>query len=138
MYAALRCGGRTLDSYHDSAHLLAPACLTRMLRTTGAIILMIAYGYPLEENDDPYLRVAEASMSGFSEVVVPGAFLVDVIPSCKLRSLLSCATGNTNHGYRFLTLIHSTPNPSAILTLSSPLFVRLLHPPLLPDSAICP
>ena len=68
-----------------------------MLRTTGAIILMITYGYSLKENDDPYLEVAEATMNGFNEVIVPGAFLVDMIPSCELRSLLSRAVGSTNH-----------------------------------------
>ena len=60
-----------------------------MLRATGAIILMVAYGYSVRENDDPFLEVVEASVNGFSETAEPGAFLVDTIPSRAFTSLLS-------------------------------------------------
>ena len=42
---------------------------------------MIAYGYSIKEQDDPLVKVVEAAVSGFSETLEPGAFLVDVIPS---------------------------------------------------------
>jgi hypothetical protein len=46
---------------------------------------MIAYGYSVQEEDDPFVKVVEASVNGFSESLEPGAFLVDVIPSRELR-----------------------------------------------------
>lgn len=50
------------------------------IRATGAIILMLSYGYTIKEHDDPYVDVVEAAVSGFSECLEPGAFLVDMIP----------------------------------------------------------
>jgi hypothetical protein len=41
---------------------------------------MIAYGYSVKEQDDPFLGVVEAAVNGFSESTEPGSFLVDVIP----------------------------------------------------------
>jgi hypothetical protein len=51
------------------------------LRSTGAIILMIAYGYAVKEHDDPFVEVVEDAVKGFSETLEPGAYLVDVIPA---------------------------------------------------------
>ena len=42
---------------------------------------MIAYGYSVKEQNDPFVPVVEAAVNGFSESLEPGAFLVDVIPS---------------------------------------------------------
>ncbi|KAF9782612.1 cytochrome P450 [Thelephora terrestris] len=73
----------------ESAKFLAkiiadPGSLVQQIRkTTGAIILMIAYGYSVQEEDDPFVKVVEASVNGFSESLEPGAFLVDVIPSLR-------------------------------------------------------
>ena len=53
------------------------------IRTTGAIILMIAYGYSVKEHDDFLVDVTEAAVNGFSECMEPGAHLVDMIPLCK-------------------------------------------------------
>lgn len=50
-------------------------------RTTGAIILMIAYGYSIDEQDDPLVDSVEAAVKGFSESLEPGAYLVDLIPA---------------------------------------------------------
>jgi hypothetical protein len=44
---------------------------------------MITYGYSVKEGDDPYVEVVDAAMDGLSETVLPGAFIVDVIPSCE-------------------------------------------------------
>ena len=43
---------------------------------------MMTYGYSVKEDDDPYVEVVDAAMDSMSETAVPGAFLVDVIPSC--------------------------------------------------------
>ena len=56
--------------------------LTWTLRTTGAIVLMMTYGYPVQENDDPYVEIVDAAVNGLVEVSLPGIFLVDSIPSC--------------------------------------------------------
>ena len=45
---------------------------------------MITYGYSVKENDDPYMKIVEAAVDGFSETLRPGAFLVDIIPSREL------------------------------------------------------
>ena len=50
---------------------------------TGTIILMISYGYPAKEHDDPLVCVVEAAVNAFSECLVPGTYLVDMIPLCK-------------------------------------------------------
>jgi len=46
---------------------------------------MISYGYSVKEHDDPFLGVAEAAMSAFSECTKPGAYLVDMIPLRKSK-----------------------------------------------------
>ena len=48
---------------------------------------MITYGYSVKENDDPYMKIVEAAVDGFSETLRPGAFLVDTIPSRELCCL---------------------------------------------------
>lgn len=53
------------------------------IRSTGATILMLAYGYKVESNDDRLVRIAEDAMVGFAKASEPGAFLVDRIPFCK-------------------------------------------------------
>ncbi|KAI0640932.1 cytochrome P450 [Trametes meyenii] len=47
---------------------------------TGAIVLMISYGYLPRERDDPLIRMVEEATKQAAEVVQPGAFLVDVFP----------------------------------------------------------
>jgi len=44
---------------------------------------MISHGYVIKEYDDHIVDVAEAAMSQFSELVEPGAYLVDSLPLCK-------------------------------------------------------
>ena len=67
--------------------------LTWTLRATGAIVLMMTYGYPVQENDDPYVEIVDAAVNGLVEVSLPGIFLVDSIPSCEWCSLRSRAAG---------------------------------------------
>ncbi|KAI0267091.1 cytochrome P450 [Gloeopeniophorella convolvens] len=49
----------------------------------GAIIILITYGYEVLKNDDPFIRLVDIAMRNFSEVIRPGAYLVDAIPALK-------------------------------------------------------
>ncbi|OJJ42400.1 hypothetical protein ASPZODRAFT_155317 [Penicilliopsis zonata CBS 506.65] len=50
----------------------------------GAFILNIIYGYHIEPfGEDPLVRLADQAMKEFADAVVPGAWLVDVIPALK-------------------------------------------------------
>ena len=84
--AVSHCSGRALTFYYES-HSFTPDIFDvsdiHAIRTAGTIILMIAYGYPVKEHDDPIVDIVEAAVEGFSESMEPGAYLVDMIPSCK-------------------------------------------------------
>ncbi|KAI1795415.1 cytochrome P450 [Ganoderma leucocontextum] len=56
---------------------------SQIRKMTGAIVLMISYGYQAQENDDPLIRIAEEATEQAAEVAQPGAFLVDVFPFLK-------------------------------------------------------
>lgn len=45
--------------------------------------MMIAYGHEVAGENDPYTKLAEATMAMVSKVVPPGTFLVNVIPSLR-------------------------------------------------------
>lgn len=51
-------------------------------RSTGALILRLAYGYEaaLDQGQDPLVEVVEVAMQGFAKASEPGAFLVDNFP----------------------------------------------------------
>jgi hypothetical protein len=49
------------------------------IRTTGSIILNLAYGYQTKEHDDPFVKRAEDVSAQLSSVIKSGAFLVDSI-----------------------------------------------------------
>ncbi|KAI0351255.1 cytochrome P450 [Trametes cingulata] len=49
-------------------------------KMTGAVVLMISYGYQPKEHDDPLIKMVEDATDQAAEVVQPGAFLVDVFP----------------------------------------------------------
>ena len=69
---------------HASSH--GPVSLT-CFREAGAIILKIAYGYTVEPHStDPLIKVVGDNMEAFSRAAVPGAFMVDVMPFCRLLS----------------------------------------------------
>ncbi|KAH7889032.1 cytochrome P450 [Phlebopus sp. FC_14] len=55
--------------------------LVAHIRTlAGATILKFSHGYSVRDGVDPLVDLAERSMADFSALVVPGAFLVDVVP----------------------------------------------------------
>lgn len=43
----------------------------------------IAYGIKVSEINDPYVLTAEEAMNGIAEAVIPGNFLVDMLPILK-------------------------------------------------------
>ncbi|CAG8120032.1 unnamed protein product [Penicillium salamii] len=50
----------------------------------GAFILKITYGYNIEpHHDDPLVNLADLALQQFSASVVPGAWLVDMVPALK-------------------------------------------------------
>lgn len=42
----------------------------------------IRYGHTVVDNNDPYVRLVEEASQSTSEAAVPGAFMVDLFPSC--------------------------------------------------------
>uniref|UniRef100_A0A8H7XS06 O-methylsterigmatocystin oxidoreductase n=1 Tax=Psilocybe cubensis TaxID=181762 RepID=A0A8H7XS06_PSICU len=50
---------------------------------TGEAIISIAYGLDVLPENDPYIHLAEKANEGPVEAVVPGAFLVDMLPFLK-------------------------------------------------------
>ena len=55
---------------------------SRDFRSTGALLLRVAYGYDVgsHEKEDPLVKIAEVAQHGFNHASEPGAFLVDVLP----------------------------------------------------------
>ncbi|THH07559.1 hypothetical protein EW145_g3297 [Phellinidium pouzarii] len=52
-------------------------------QSTGATILKLAYGYTAKPESDPFVKIAEDAMAGFSKASEPGAFMVDRFPFLK-------------------------------------------------------
>ena len=57
-----------------------------MIRSTGALILRLAYGYEVSKDteEDALVHVVEVAMQGFAKASEPGAFLVDNFPVLRL------------------------------------------------------
>lgn len=49
----------------------------------GSFALDMAYGFPLQRSDDPYVDLAERAVATINEAVLPGRFLVNVLPILK-------------------------------------------------------
>ena len=47
------------------------------------MILSVAYGIQIQEENDPYIKLAEGAVQGVLIAGVPGRFLVDTIPILK-------------------------------------------------------
>jgi hypothetical protein len=47
----------------------------------GATTLVLAYGLNIKLVNDPFIHLADDSMRPLIEAIVPGAFLVDLIPA---------------------------------------------------------
>ncbi|KAJ7137669.1 cytochrome P450 [Mycena epipterygia] len=57
--------------------------LSHIHQTASAIALRITYGYTVQGENDPIVSLVNSVMEEFSASVVPGAFLVDLIPILK-------------------------------------------------------
>ncbi|KAI0069255.1 cytochrome P450 [Artomyces pyxidatus] len=60
-------------------------------RAEAAIVLKLTYGYDVKDHDDPVLTNTYPATTQFSLVTIPGAYLVDLLPS--LRYLPSWLPG---------------------------------------------
>ena len=49
----------------------------------GSTTLSMTYSIKVQPYDDPYIKIAEEAMGTASELLIPGAFLVDIIPILK-------------------------------------------------------
>ncbi|KAJ7723811.1 cytochrome P450 [Mycena metata] len=54
-------------------------------RTTGAVVLRIAYGYHLADGQDPFLELFNLRANIFARTTQPTAFLVNVLPILRYR-----------------------------------------------------
>ncbi|KIM50598.1 hypothetical protein SCLCIDRAFT_1225241, partial [Scleroderma citrinum Foug A] len=55
----------------------------RLCVTVGTVILRIAYGYQVNQENDPLINLVHKAVATFSKAAAPGAFLVDSIPILK-------------------------------------------------------
>jgi hypothetical protein len=65
--------------------LLTSKHALHFLRTSlaGSITLSMTYGINVRPYNDPYIKIAEEAVTALAELLVPGAFLVDIIPILK-------------------------------------------------------
>lgn len=56
----------------------------RSSRTAASTILMMAYGYTVQEVEDPLIQVAERAISDASQALTPANFFVDMFPKREL------------------------------------------------------
>ncbi|KAJ6011441.1 hypothetical protein N7451_002853 [Penicillium sp. IBT 35674x] len=58
--------------------------MSHMRTAAGAFVLKMTYGYDIVPHDkDPLVSLADLALEQFSKAVVPGAWLVDMIPALK-------------------------------------------------------
>ncbi|TFY79510.1 hypothetical protein EWM64_g4501 [Hericium alpestre] len=82
-----------MEQFHSSIEAEMHRLLSRILErpgsdelqkhirlTVGATIMMIAHGYRVKEENDPYIRLADVWNRGFAEIIEPGAFWADTFP----------------------------------------------------------
>jgi len=72
--------------------------------------LKIAYGYTIEEKDDPFVRNAEISGANFAKSTTPG-WLVDLLPFCALLFLYHSITVDCAHFAAFGPIFTSAASP---------------------------
>ncbi|CAE6484159.1 unnamed protein product [Rhizoctonia solani] len=57
--------------------------LSHIRHAAGATVVRLTYGYTPKDEDDEYIKIAEAVMDHFSLATTPGAFMVDIFPSLR-------------------------------------------------------
>jgi hypothetical protein len=55
----------------------------------ASVIMGVVYGIDVSPKDDRYISVAETALDGMARAANPGAFMVDIIPSCGRGFILS-------------------------------------------------
>ncbi|KAG7087458.1 hypothetical protein E1B28_013424 [Marasmius oreades] len=82
---------RSLSEYHDIQRRRTAQLVKKLLTSpndffqhvrmhSGGIILEAIYGYCIQDNNDPYVKLADDLLLGAGEAGAYGAFLVDYIP----------------------------------------------------------
>lgn len=54
--------------------------------------MSIAYGFEVKKPEDMFLSVIDKALAGLQIAALPGAYLVDVLPICKIRCALRHCT----------------------------------------------
>ena len=49
----------------------------------GSTALSMTYSINVQPYNDPYIKIAEEAVTAASKILIPGAFLVDIIPTLK-------------------------------------------------------
>ncbi|KAJ3517705.1 hypothetical protein NLJ89_g328 [Agrocybe chaxingu] len=88
----------------------------------GGMSLSLAYGIPIQHQDDPYISLAEKAAASISEAAIPGAFLVDMMPS--LRGVLEMIPGSTfkqkvQYYHDLQETFHNKPYDATIKNIAS-------------------
>ncbi|KAK7983339.1 hypothetical protein PG989_010741 [Apiospora arundinis] len=95
-----------------------PEALRDHIRTeAGAIILKVGYGYEIEPHkEDPLVKLADEAMEQFSKAMIPGAWLVDMIPQLRYLPDWMPGTGfkKTAKAWK-ATLIDTVEKPHALV-----------------------
>ncbi|KAH8118941.1 cytochrome P450 [Phellopilus nigrolimitatus] len=74
---------------HETHKLLASflrnpkGFMQHVRNSVGATIMMMAYGHKVQDENDPYITLAEDGIDALVKAATPGAFLVEVIPWLK-------------------------------------------------------
>ena len=61
----------------NAAHLFFRTSLV------GSTIISTTYSIKVRPSNDPYIKIADEAMSAVAELLIPGSFLVDIIPILK-------------------------------------------------------
>ncbi|RXW15360.1 hypothetical protein EST38_g10496 [Candolleomyces aberdarensis] len=57
--------------------------ISHLRHLAGETILSIAYGIPIQDENDPYLEISRVGLQTLTTAIMPGAFLVDLFPLLK-------------------------------------------------------
>jgi hypothetical protein len=72
--------GQHVREYVLTVQSMRTIWLTKSISHSGAIIIMITFGYQVQEGNDPLVQLAQAAVDTFSRATLPAAFLVDTLP----------------------------------------------------------
>ncbi|CAA7268651.1 unnamed protein product [Cyclocybe aegerita] len=103
-------------------HLVLLKWLMDVYSAVGGMSLSLAYGIPIQHQDDPYINLAEKAAASISEAAIPGAFLVDMMPS--LRGVLEMIPGSTfkqkvQYYHDLQETFHNKPYDATIKNIAS-------------------